>query len=207
MTKYVLIIMMISLFSCHSESGKEVNLVKTDFTPVLGKTELTQGPSKPKYPFIDELNEQGFGTDTNRLKRLAEYAYWDLRKSPFEFDSNALVSRLDVKKSRVLEYRKFDGKDSLFINSLENGGGLYFVKVDTSGVGIKNSFDFGMEIWDYNGTDTLSLFQSWKEIYHPMPFYIELMDSQLYVFYTRRSVDDKYLVELKNKIIQEIVLR
>ena len=175
---------------------------KIDSIPDVHKTELTQIPSKTKYPFIEELNKQGFGTDTNRLKMLADYAYWDLRKTSFELDDNVLVNNLDIKKSRVLEFRKFDNKDSLFTNSLKNGKGFYFVKVDSSGIGKKNSFDFGMEIWDYQGTDTSSLIQSWKDIYHPMPLYIELLDNQLYVFYTRRSVDYKHLFEIKNKIIK-----
>ena len=196
---------MISILSCGSESSTEMNTVnqdsKTDTIPDVDKTELTHIPSKPKYPFIEELNKQGFGTDTNRLKQLADYAYWDLRKTPFELDDNVLVNNLDIKKSRVLEFRKFDNKDSLFTNSLKNGKGFYFVKVDSSGIGLKNSFDFGMEIWDYQGTDTSSVIQSWKNIYHPMPLYIELLDNQLYVFYTRSSVNYKYLVELKNKII------
>ena len=193
---------MISILSCQTESDKEINLAKTDSIPHLSKTELSQKKVKPKYPFIDDLNEQGFGTDTNRLKQLAEYAYWDLRRSLFKLDDNVLVNKLDIKNSRVLEFRKFDNKDSLFTNSLKNGKGFFFVKVDSNGIGQKNSFDFGMEIWEYQGTDTSSLFQSWKEIYHPMPLYVELIDNQLYVFYTRRSSDYKYLIELKSKIIK-----
>ena len=202
MTKYAYILIMISLISCHTESGKEVNLVKTNSISVLSKIELTESHSKPQYPFIDELNKQGFGTDTNRLKELAEYAYWDLRKSAFKLDDNVLVNQLDIKNSRVLEFRKFDNKDSLFTNSIKNGKGFYFVKVDSNGKAQKNSFDFGMEIWDYQKTDTAAMFQSWKEIYHPMPLYIELIDNQLYIFYTRRSVDYEYLINLKNKIIK-----
>ena len=206
MTKYLNILIVISILSCQTKSVKYGNMVNqssnTDSITDAGKTELTPIQIKPKYPFIDELSKQGFVTDTNRLKHLAEYAYWDLRKSPFEVDDSALINRLDFKKSRVLEYWKFDDKDSLFINTLKNGKGFYFVKVDSSGIGQMNSFDFGMEIWDYQGTDTSSLVQSWKDIYHPMPLYIELLNNQLYVFYTRRSVDNKYLVELKNKIIK-----
>lgn len=202
MTKHVYILIVISLLSCLTETGKEFDLAEVDAQPDLCETELTQEPSNPKYPFIVELNERGFGTDTNRLNQLAEYAYLDLRKSAFKLEDNVLVNKLDIENSWVLESREFDNKDSLFTNSLRNGKGFYFVKVDSNGVGQKNSFDFGMEIWDYQGADTSLLIQSWENVYHPMPLYIDVINNQLYVFYTRRSVDYKYLIEIKNEIIR-----
>lgn len=206
MTRYLYIAIVIFILSCQTEPSTEMNSVKADSEldsiPIVVKTDQVDVSTKSKYPFIEELNKLGFGTDTNRLKHLAEYAYWDLRKTPFKLDENAITNNLDIKKSRVLEFIKFDNKDSLFTTSLKNGKGFYFVQVDSNGIGQKNSFDFGMEIWDYQGSDTSLLIKSWKDIYYPMPLHIELLGNQLYVFYTRRSVDYKFLIEIKNKIIK-----
>ncbi len=158
------------------------------------------------YPFVEKLKKLGFGTDTNRLKVLASYAYWDLRNTPFRITNGILVSDLDIKNSYVLKWRKYDNKDSLFNTSLSNGVGFFFGQVDSNGIGLKNSFDFGLEIWDFKGIDTTKIIHDWKSIYYPMPLEIVFDRNKMYVFYTRRSVDYNNLLKYKEIIMKNTAL-
>ena len=155
-----------------------------------------------EFKFVEEFMAKGFGTDTNRLYNLVEYAYRDLRKSPFVKVDGILFTELNVRNSEVLNRRKADGRDSLFINSLENGKGFYFVKIDSLGNGLKNSFDFGLEIWDFKGGKLSRIKSYWEGIYHPMPLYIETREDKMFVFYTRSSINYKILQEQMKIILK-----
>ncbi|MCB0396258.1 MAG: hypothetical protein KDD36_06375, partial [Flavobacteriales bacterium] len=132
-----------------------------------------------KYPFIEKLHALGFGTDTNRLHQLAYYAYPELKTSPFNEDGNALVCQLDIHNSRVLKRFPTGDIASVLLNSLHNGKGFFFVEVDTNGVGLKNSFDFGMELWDYTEMDSSLIRNAWKEVYFPMPVRVDIINGKM----------------------------
>ena len=205
MKKLSVLLGSIVVLSCQTTLSKDSNSMEKETTPKAVNesrvSESTLVEMNPKYPFIDQLRKEGFGTDTNRLNQLASYVYSDIRKSPFAKYSNVFVNNLDITNCSVLQGKSWDKKDSIFKYSLDNGRGFYLVKVDSNGIGVKNSFDFGLEIWDFNGQDTSFIKKSWQAVYHPMPLYIEVLNNQLYVFYTRRSVDCKKLVEIKNNVM------
>ena len=198
--RYSYILFIVLILSCQNEQTNKLNLITQNIhNEAVPHLEESNSTKINLYPFIKELNKQGFGTDTIRLKQLAKHVYKDLRLSPFKTDGNTLLNKLDIKQNSV----KKTYNNSMLISSLTNGKGFYFVKVDSNGIGQKNSFDFGMEIWRYKVKESSSLINAWKKAYHPMPLYIEILNNKLYVFYTRSSADFKQLIELKNLIIRE----
>ena len=160
--------------------------------------------SMAKAPnFISKLKAKGFGTDTARLRVLARYAYFDLRKTPFTIVDGDYHSPLNIKNSKVLSWRDGKERDTLFTNCLSNGKGYYFVKVDSLGNGLKNSFDFGFEIWDHCNKDLALINSIWKSYYHPMPLFTQAKENKLYVFYTRESNNYRLLEEVMGDVLEE----
>lgn len=121
------------------------------------------------------LDSNNFIIDTNRLNRLASFAYRDLRKSSFSNGTNGLVNNLDKHAHSM-------GQNFVLLN----GDGYYFAQIDS--LGKYTGIDLGFEHWKIDTTskeNVEQLGEIWKEKYHPMPLYYTIKADNLYVIYTR----------------------
>jgi hypothetical protein len=121
------------------------------------------------------LDSNDFIIDTTRLKKLAKYAYQDLRKTPFLQKNKRLVNILNKKEHSMANS-----------TVLIDGEGYYFAKIDEKGN--YTGIDLGLEYWKIDNSNPKELAQLklwWKEKYHPMPLYVVVKNDNLYVLYSR----------------------
>lgn len=138
------------------------------------------------------LDSNDFITDTTRLKKIAKYAYQDLRKTPFSKKNYGLINILNKKEHSL-------SKSPVLIN----GEGYYSAKTYENGG--YSGIDLGFEFWkihDSNPEEIAQLELWWKEKYHPMPLFSIVKNDILYVLYTR-SVQFAPFLERCKEIVEK----
>lgn len=133
------------------------------------------------------LDSNDFNIDTIRLKKLAKYAYQDLRKTPFSKKNQGLVNILN-KKDHSMSHSSV----------LLNGEGYYYTKFVENGD--NSGIDLGFEFWKIDNSNPKEIGQLklwWKEKYHPMPLFCVVKNDNLYVLYTRSIQFAPFLVKCK----------
>lgn len=138
------------------------------------------------------LDSNDFIIDSTRLKKLAKYAYQDLRKTPFSQKNQGLVNILNKKVHSM-------AKSPVLIN----GEGYYFAKIDEKGD--YSGIDLGLEYWRIDSSNPKELAQLklwWKEKYHPMPLFVVAKNDNLYVLYTR-SIQFAPFLEKCKEIVEK----
>lgn len=138
------------------------------------------------------LDSNKFIIDTTRLKNLAQYAYQDLRKTPFSKKNRGLVNNLNKKEHSL-------SKSPVLIN----GEGYYYAKIDDNGD--YSGIDLGFEFWkidNSNPKEIAELELLWKEKYHPMPLFCVVKNDNFYVLYTR-SIQFAFFLEKCKEIVEK----
>lgn len=172
-------------------SDSEILVDNLESDGVSGATALSDVQSidwnSPLTRLKHFLDSNGFVTDTTRLNDLADYAYQDLRRSPFIKKGSGVVNVFDKQKHR-LSHSKI----------LKNGEGYYFVKTDSNGK--PTSKDFGLEFWKIDTSNQQELEQLrfyWKELHRPMPIRLIIQKDNLYVLYSRAASNTSFLDDCK----------
>lgn len=138
------------------------------------------------------LDSNDFVIDTTRLKKLAKYAYQDLRKTPFSQKNQGLVNILNKKVHSMANS-----------TVLKNGEGYYFAKIDENGN--YTGIDLGIEFWKIDNSNPKEIAQLelwWKEKYHPMPLFFVAKNDNLYILYTR-SIQFAPFLEKCKEIVEK----
>lgn len=191
------------LFSCQNETSDELNeKISTDKVWIenlesdgfSGATALADMNdidwNSPLARLKHFLDSNGFIVDTLRLNKLADYAYQDLRKTPFSKTQHGLVNIINKDKHSM-------SRNPVLIN----GEGYYYAKIDSEGN--YSGVDIGFEYWKIDASSTKEVTQLklwWKEKYHPMPLYFIIKNDNLYALYTRSVQFTPFLEKCKEVV-------
>jgi hypothetical protein len=201
---YCTLILLVVLTSC-SEGSKPTD-------EKIKKKHIAEPKVKsPGFVFADSIffnmviamNARKFESDTSRLSDLADYAYRDLRKTPFRFRDAIMTNELNL-ENHILNERLENSNTNELLTGFWNGKGYFFAYCETYGVASKNGSDFAVEKWNIDASivqDIDKLADQWREAYHPMPFYFIEKPGCVYVIYTR-SVAFKETLNSVKEILQ-----
>ena len=183
------------IYSCTPNQKHNQEEKLTVYETITYPTNNKNLQSEELYPFLGHLKSIGFGTDTNRIKQIAHYAYPDISKSFFKHNKGTWVTELKLSHCLLGEV-----VNTSIIPS--KGIGFFFARLNSSGKAIKGNNDFCFEIWEGSNIplSKISNFLRYKK--HPIPVYVHLFDKKLFIFYTRTSNYQKQLKTITNKILE-----
>lgn len=147
-----------------------------------------------------KLKELGYGTDMNRLNKIAKFYYTDIRSGNVKIKEGIQFSILKLETCNFYKLAKRYSKESIIKESLRNGKGYFFTKIDSRGKALKNAFDFQIQIWDYKDVNLKALKKIWKKAYENMPVLVEVKNDKLFLFTTRSSNQYEYLLKIKDNL-------
>jgi hypothetical protein len=93
---YLLNALIFLVYSCTNNQVFNQEEELTGYEKITYPTNNQPLPTEELYPFLGYLKSKGLGTDTNRIKQIANYAYPDISKSFFKYNKNAWTTELKL---------------------------------------------------------------------------------------------------------------